>query len=137
VTQPRRSLACARSRWAAAAILVLLGVALPTGTAFGQGFQGTLSALIEDTQGAVMPGATVTLRNQDTGETRTQTTPSTGLVVFPNLLVGRYSVKIEIPGFKSYERQNIQIRANQQTDVNARLQVGGLEETVVVKPSPT
>ena len=104
MTQAKRPLACAASRWAAGAILVLLGLALPTGTAFGQGFQGTLSALIEDSQGAVMPGATVTLRNQDTGETRTQVTPSTGLVVFPNLLVGRYAVKIEISGFKTYER---------------------------------
>ena len=109
MTQAKRPLACAVSRGAAGAFLVLLGLALPTGTAFGQGFQGTLSALIEDTQGAVMPGASVTLRNQDTGETRTQVTPSTGLVVFPNLLVGRYAVKIEISGFKTYERQNIAI----------------------------
>lgn len=122
-----------RRRWAVAAFLVVVGLALTAGTASGQGFQGTLSALVEDTQGAVMPGASVTLRNQDTGETRSQVTSATGLVVFPNLLIGHYAIKVEISGFKSYERQNIQVRANQQTDVNARLEVGGIEETVVVE----
>jgi hypothetical protein len=115
---------------AAAALLALSAGVAP---ASAQGFQGTLSTLVEDAQGAVIPGATVTLRNQDTGETRTQVSGSTGLVVFPNLLIGRYSVKVEIPGFKAYERQNVQVRANQQTDVNVPLQVGGLEETVVVQ----
>ena len=55
-----------RWRWAKAAGSALLGLALSVGTASGQGFQGTLSALVEDTQGAVVPGAAVTLRNQDT-----------------------------------------------------------------------
>jgi hypothetical protein len=123
----------ARSRRAALAILALVGLAVSAGTASGQGFQGTLSALVEDTQGAIVPGASVTLRNQDTAETRSQVSSTTGLVIFPNLLIGRYSIKIEISGFKSYERQNIQVRANQQTDVNARLEVGGVEETVVVQ----
>ena len=122
-----------RWRWAAAAILTSVCLAVSAGTASGQGFQGTLSALVEDTQGAIVPGASVTLRNQDTAEARSQVSSSTGLVIFPNLLVGRYSVKVEISGFKSAERQNIQARANQQTDVNARLEVGGVEETVVVQ----
>ena len=114
---------------ALAALVIAVGAPLE----WAQGFQGTITALVEDDQGAMIPGASVTLRNQDTGETRTQASTSSGLVVFPNLLVGRYTITVELTGFKKYERANINVKANQQIDVSARVQVGGLEEVVTVQ----
>jgi hypothetical protein len=116
----------------AAAVTAAAALALASG-AFAQGFHGTITALVEDYQGAIVPGANVTLRNQDTGETRTQPSGSSGLVVFPNLLIGRYTITVELPGFKKYERANITVKANQQIDVTARLEVGGIEEVVTVQ----
>ncbi len=111
----------------------LLGLAVGVAPiAHTQGFQGTLRAIVEDNQGGVLPGATATLRNEQTGETRTQTTSATGSVVFPNLLVGSYKLSVELTGFKTYERQNVKVSANQIVEVQARLDVGQMTETILI-----
>jgi hypothetical protein len=129
----RRTVAPFCARWALRAGLVLLGLATATGPVFAQGFQGTVTALVKDTQGAAIPGANATLRNQGTNETREQVSGSDGLVVFPNLLIGQYSLTVELSGFKTYERRNIGVRASQQIDVNVTLEVGGIAEVINVQ----
>jgi hypothetical protein len=121
-----------RVQWRCAALgLLLLAAALP-GPLLAQGFQGQLTAIIEDEQGAAVPGASVTVRNEKTGDTRTQVSQSAGTVVFPNLLVGTYTLTAELSGFKRYERRGIEVKSNQVVDVKARLAVGGVEETMTV-----
>jgi hypothetical protein len=65
--------------------IMLSALAVP---AFPQGFLGTIRVEVADDQGATVPGATVTVLNEKTGETRDQVSTSTGTAVFPNLLVG-------------------------------------------------
>jgi len=112
--------------------LAALVLALGAPVAWAQGFQGTIRATVQDEQGGLLPRATVTLRNEQTGETRSQVTTTAGIAVFPNLLVGRYHLKVELGGFKSYERGNIAVSANQTFDVQARLDVGGVTEAITV-----
>jgi hypothetical protein len=97
-----------------------------------QTFQGQLTAIVEDAQGAPVPGVTVTVRNEKTGETRNQVSGSAGTAIFPNLLVGVYTMTAELSGFKKYERRAIQVRSNTTVDVTVRLEVGGLQEVVTV-----
>jgi hypothetical protein len=115
----------------AAAVLLLLvaGLPLPSGA---QSFQGQITGIIADAQGAVVPGATATLKNEATGETRTQVSGKTGSVAFPNLLVGTYTLTVEAPGFKKQEQKGIQVRSNTNVDVNLKLSLGGIEETMTV-----
>ncbi len=112
--------------------LALVSLAVFAPGALAQGFQGAIRASIEDAQGGALPGATVTLRNDKTGAFRTQTSSSVGSAVFPNLLVGSYSVSVELTGFKSYERRNVNVSANQTIAVQARLDLGQVTETITI-----
>jgi Carboxypeptidase regulatory-like domain/TonB dependent receptor len=122
-----------RIKWRSIALVggLLLAVALPSQLS-AQSFQGQITGTIEDEQGASVPGATVTLRNENTGETRTQVSTHTGTVVFPNLLVGSYTMTVELTGFKKYERRDILVKANTNVDVKTRLAIGGVEDVITV-----
>jgi len=99
---------------------------------FGQAFTASLTGIVEDPNQAVVPGAAVYLRNQNTNETRQTSTNEVGRYVFSQLLPGPYELRIEAPGFKSFTQTDIVLRANQQAEVNPRLQLGEVTETVQV-----
>ena len=80
----------------------------------------------------MIPGATVTLRNDRTGETRNQVSSDAGGYDFPNLLVSTYTLTVELSGFKKYVRPGIVVRANQVSEVKVRLELGELNEIVTV-----
>src|SRR5688572_4863987 len=102
---------------------VLVGL-LFTGHLAAQGFQGTLRGNVQDQTGALVPGATITLTGQETGETRTQQSTDSGTFAFPALLVGDYTVAVELSGFKRYERKDVHVSANQVVDLTAKLELG-------------
>src|SRR5947199_5821108 len=91
-----------------------------------QGIQGTLSGEVRDQTGGVVPGASITLTNMDTGENRSQVSSAVGTFIFPNLAIGRYSVTVEVSGFKKVVQKNITIKANQVTDVKVALELGNV-----------
>src|SRR5688572_11255501 len=107
-------------------------VLLLTTVAWSQGFQGTIRGSVQDPSGALIPGASVTITNVATGGTRTQLTSDTGGFNFPNLLVGNYTVTVELQGFKKLNRENVQVTANTISDVVALLEVGAITEEVSV-----
>jgi hypothetical protein len=117
--------------------LVLFGCAfmlsLAAGQVFSQGFQGTIRGTVMDATGSVVPSATVTVTNVATGEVRSQASSEVGVFNFPNLPVSTYRLRVEKSGFKIYERADISVKANQIVDVTARLEVGSLTESIVVK----
>ncbi len=113
--------------------LGVVALALLPSQAPAQSFQGTLTGTVEDAQGASIPGATATVKNEKTGDTRTQISTSAGTVVFPNLLVGSYTLTVQLNGFQRFERTGIGVKSNQSVDVKARLVVGGIEETITVE----
>lgn len=114
------------------AVLFLVAV-LASGPVWAQTLFGTISGTVVDQTRQVVPGATVTLTNQDTGNVLTQASTDAGTFSFPNMPLGHYTISVELTGFKKAVRQNIQNRASQVTDVNMMLEVGGVSEVVSVE----
>src|ERR1700693_6163451 len=66
-----------------------------------QTFRGTILGTVTDSSGGAVPGATVTIKNLDTGLTRTVVTSDDGSYAAPELPIGNYSVSVEKAGFKT------------------------------------
>src|SRR5580704_16445198 len=109
------------------ALLILLAIPvvaqLPTATILGEA---------KDASGGVLPNATVTVTNVDTGLTRTVKTSDDGEYRFPELPVGRYEVKGEHAGFKIVTRKGITLEVTQQAVINLDFVVGSTDQQVVV-----
>ena len=112
-------------------LLALLVLTLVT-PVVAQRLDGTLRGEVTDPQGALVTDAKVTATNDKTGVSNTTTTTSSGDYVFPNLLVGTYTITVEGSGFQKYTRTNVEVRSNQVVEANAKLSVGTLAETVEV-----
>jgi len=110
-----------------AVCLILLAIPLlaqlPTATILGTA---------RDQSGGVLPEATVTVVNVETGLTRTAKTAEDGAYRFPELPVGQYEVKAEHKGFRSLDRKGITLEVTQQAVINLDFQVGAEEQSVVV-----
>lgn len=91
----------------------------------------TLSGRVEDAAGAVVKGASVTVRNVETNLKHTCTCDEEGLFRFPYLAVGRYAVDVEAPGFAELNRQ-LTLTVGQTLEVSLKLAVEGVSETVSV-----
>lgn len=103
----------ARGQWLALALLV----ALPA-LAAGQATTGTVRGTVRDPQGAVVPGAAVTVRNTDTNIARTATTGDHGEYLVTNLPTGNYEVVAELTGFTRIVRAGITLAVNQDAVVD-------------------
>jgi hypothetical protein len=114
---------------AVCAAVVLLGA---TTLAWAQAGTAGLTGTVRDSQGAVLPGATVTATNPATGADRTTVTNDSGNYSVPGLPPGNYTVKIELSGFSPYIRENAILRVDSTTQVDATLAIGGIAETVTV-----
>ncbi len=110
-------------------ILILVGtvamVVAQTGTS-------NISGTVRDTAGAVVPGATVSAKNEATGVTSTQTTTDSGIYAFSSLPVGNYTITIEKQGFKTLQKINNPLEVGTPLTVDAALEVGQVSETVTV-----
>jgi hypothetical protein len=102
---------------------VSLHAQLPTGTILGQ---------VKDSSGAVVPGATVTIRNVDTSQSRTATTGEDGSYRVPALAVGHYDVRVEHEGFKGETQTGIVLDVSQEAVLNFTMQIGATSQEVVV-----
>src|SRR6266545_7791554 len=91
-----------------AALIALLIVALPR-FAYAQGGTGQIEGVIQDEQGGVVPGATVTLQNQASGVMRTTVTEADGRYRFPALAPGNYALKVELQGLAPQEVRDIEM----------------------------
>jgi hypothetical protein len=85
-----------------------------------------------DESGALVPGATVSITQRETNQTREQTTPENGAYSFPNVAPGTYDVVVTLPGFKTFSTREVAVRIGAIVRVDARLALGTLEESVVV-----
>jgi len=113
----------------------LLGVAILltlTVSATAQEFRATVKGQVVDTSQASLPGATVTVRNQETNEVATATTNNDGNYTVPFLRPGIYTVTVEMSGFQKYTRSDMRLQVSQVAVINAQLGVGGLTESVNV-----
>ena len=100
--------------------------------AAAQGVQGSVAGVVKDSTGAVITGATVTLTNPATNESRSASTSSEGAFFFPLVDNGSYSIKVEKEGFKAQTVSRIVVLPGQQYSLLVTLQVGARMETVEV-----
>ncbi len=121
------------SKLTATFLSVTLGSILYALPVAAQQDKGTISGLVTDPSGAIIPQAKVTLRNVGTGYTRSTPTGAAGEYVFTPLEVGIYQVTAEASGFKTEVRRNLELQVQQKLDVNFTLQVGSPTQTVEVK----
>ena len=102
-------------------------------SASAQTLYGGVVGSVRDAQGAVVPGAIVTLVNTGTNLTRDTVTDAQGAYSFVNVLAGHFDVKVALQGFREAVRSGVPVAAGQISRVDMTLEVGALNETVVVK----
>lgn len=93
---------------------------------------GSLSGVVTDPQGALIAGANVTLKNNDTGIERTGTTNDKGVFNFTQLQPGAYSVVVETQGFKRAVAPSVAVEVSVEAQITMTLEIGAPSETVTV-----
>jgi outer membrane receptor protein involved in Fe transport len=96
----------------------------------------TLSGVVSDVKGAVIAQATVSIQNVATGTTREVTTNGDGFYSAPNLLPGKYQVKVSSPSFETVLQKGIELTVGAQQTLNLTMQPGNNTQTVVVSEAP-
>src|SRR5437016_1775451 len=109
-----------------------VGVLLFSFSLFSQVNTGTISGVVQDTSGAVIGGAMVTIRNVDTGIATAITSDAGGRYVVPNLPIGNYEVQGQQPGFRTELRKGIELTVGREEVINLTLSVGQTAEQVTV-----
>jgi hypothetical protein len=100
--------------------------------AYPQGSTGRLLGVVSDQSGGFVANAKVTITDVARGVSQTLTTDSDGAYVAINLLPGTYTVRAEYKGFKTFERKNILLEVGKDVRVDAVLQPGSANETIVI-----
>src|SRR5438034_6562242 len=111
-------------------LLVLLVIC--ASTALGQTGTSGISGTVRDVNGAVVPNATVTAKNEATNVSQNQNTTDAGLFAFTSLPVGNYTVSVEKSGFKTYKKTGNALEVGTPLTVDAIMEVGQVSETVTV-----
>src|SRR2546430_16286021 len=118
-----------RAVMAQLAVLLLVTGAAPL---FAQS-TATIAGVVRDS-GGVLPGATVTVRNVDTGLTRSVPTGEAGAYRFPALPVGPYEIRAERPGFRTTVRSGVRLLVGQEAVIDMVLELGSIQATAPVTP---
>jgi hypothetical protein len=117
-------------------VCFVLGLSLLSSTAvstYAQEITGKIVGFVKDQSGAVVPGATIRIRDLGTGTVRDVVSgEKDGLYVVPRLPVGRYELSVAVAGFKKYVQSPITVEVNQEARIDITLQLGPKEETVTV-----
>ncbi len=109
-----------------------LWVVFSVQAALAQVTTGSISGIVRDTTGAVLPGTTITVRHLDTGVSRTLVTDDQGRYHVPNLGLGNYEVQASLAGFQTEVRGGITLTIGREAIVDFTLRVGEITEKVVV-----
>jgi len=99
---------------------------------FAQGTSGTITGIVTDQTGAVVPKASVTILNQATGAKRNMQTNSAGVYSFASLIPGTYTLQVTAAGFKNYENRDVTLTVDQVLGIDVKLEVGASTQTVEV-----
>src|SRR6185295_1384557 len=116
----------------------VLALSLLAAPAFAQGASSasSLTGVVVDKDGGVIPGATVVVKNAATAVSQTTTTNSSGVYAFPTMTPGTYTVTITLQGFKTHQINEVRLLAGTPANLGkAMLEIGALKETVEVRGS--
>lgn len=98
----------------------------------GQEFRGTITGTVTDPNGAIVPGAKVTIKNVETNIATTVTTNDSGAYTVPSLVPGMYSISVSNDGFKTSSRENVQIRVDDRLTIDFKMEIGTSAEVNIV-----
>jgi hypothetical protein len=115
--------------------LLLIAGLLAAGVPMAGQTLGEITGEIKDASGGVVTGAQVTVTNKATNASRTAVSNSAGVYSVPALQPGVYNVKVEMQGFRTATRSDIELQVQQTARVDFSLQVGQLTEVVEVSGS--
>ena len=101
-------------------------------TIFGQEYRGTITGNITDPNGAIIPGASVTVQNIETNVTATAATNDEGSFTFPLLLPGKYKLSATAANFQTTVRESIQLDVGDRLTIDLQLQIGTTNEVNIV-----
>ena len=113
------------------AAALVFGLCLPT--ASGQAVYGSIVGTVLDSSGAAIAGAKITIRNMERDTTSETTTNESGNYTQRYLIVGRYQVRVEAPGFQAYVQDNVSVSVDAEARVDMKLQVGEVTQTLEVQ----
>lgn len=113
-------------------IRMVILLALVTAVSTAQEYRGRVQGTVRDTSEAVVPGATVTLENVNTGIIAKRTTDEAGRYIFGLVDPGSYSISVESAGFAKFVQEKVPIGARGDVTVDATLRAGNVREVVTV-----
>lgn len=117
------------------AATLLVSAFVTADSARAQGVSSSVTGAVHDTSGAVVPGATVTLVNDETDVAFVQASSTAGLYTFEAVPSGLYSVRVELDGFKTFLSTGNRVAIGEPTTIHAVLEPGELTDTVQVTAS--
>ncbi|MGE0816864.1 MAG: carboxypeptidase regulatory-like domain-containing protein [Vicinamibacterales bacterium] len=116
-----------QSRFCAMVLVLLVPLA-----AAAQIDTGTIVGRVKDSSGAVLPGVTVTLTQEETGVVASTVSNASGEYVFPGQRIGRYTVAAELEGFKKTAYNGVRLNVQARLQLDFELEVGAISEQVTV-----
>ncbi len=114
----------------ATALLALIALSL---TAFGQIKSATITGAVADNTGAAIPGAVITVTNEETTVGQQVTANDAGDYTMPYLAPGRYTVEVRHAGFNIYKRTGVALGVNETVRVDAKLTISAVSEVIEVQ----
>src|ERR1700739_2193486 len=122
---------CTRTAYARSLFLICLLIGFAS-IAFAQAGRGSISGLVTDTSGAIIPGAKVVAQSQATDLKLSTMSTASGLYSFVSLAPGEYQVTASAKGFETLIEKNITVSVVQVSTINLTLKVGSVSEVVTV-----
>ena len=114
-------------------VLGVILVGYPVKRSYAQIGQASLQGVVKDDSGAVVPGASVSLKSTGTGTVHTATTDAAGQYYFANLNPEEYSLTIAFKGFKTFVIASVLLHTADQATLNGTLEVGDMTQRVAVE----
>lgn len=138
-THPDTRLGNLFSKYRGSVILVFVNLILlsTTSVLYAQGDLGSIAGTVTDSNGAVINGATITVKNTLNGQSRTVTTNESGNYTIPNLNVGDYEINVSAQGFSENKVENVKVSVAFTNTVNITLNPSGVSGVVEVSATTT
>ena len=114
-------------------LLSLCIIALLSVDSWAQSVNASLSGMVTDPSGAVVPDADLTLTSLDTAVVARSNTGPDGLYSFPNLQVGTYELKVSAKGFRDFVQRGIRLLLNEKVRQDVKLELGAETQTIEVQ----
>jgi hypothetical protein len=114
------------------ALLAVAALLVAAAPGWAQVQTGEIFGRVTDNTGAVLPGVTVTITSAALLQPQSAVTGDTGAYQFPRIPIGAYTVRFELPGFKTLLREGIRVEIGFNAQVNGELEVSQVQETITV-----